>query len=125
MLNLGAFTMCCRIVCCYDTQHSISLLFGELARFNHILGFENVVQLLAAHKISFEHQVVDTLAGLESLLSERSGVLVADVGVQGGYQTNRVVDQAFANLLVGGDATHFSLRVFIALMSISTFSNIE
>ena len=71
---------------------------------HHVLGEQDLVQLLLAHEAVFEHQVVDALAGLQGLLGQHRRGLVTQVGIERRDESDAVVDHPAADFGVGRDA---------------------
>ena len=63
-----------------------------------------MVQLLFAEQIVLEHEVIDALAGFECLFGNLSGRLVSDHRIEGGDDTDRVLDRLEIMRPIDGDA---------------------
>lgn len=82
------------------------LLNHKLVAGEHVLRVESFVELLLRHDTLLEHDVIDGAVGLESFLCHLRRGLVADVGVQSGDNTNRILHHLVAALLVDSDAKY-------------------
>ena len=70
----------------------------------HGLGIEGFVQFFLGHEAVLENEVIDAAAGLKGFLCDLCGCLVADIGVKGGDDTDRVLHHLVAVVCVHGDA---------------------
>ena len=66
-------------------------LLDELMRNEHVGGVEGLVELLLSHEAFFEHDVLNRAIGLKGFLGHLRRGLVADIGVQGGNDTDGVL----------------------------------
>ena len=74
------------------------------ARVNHVLGIQNHVELFLGQQLALKHEIVDALSALQGFLCYFGAVGVADVGFQGRYYADAVLNLFLAVLLVGLDA---------------------
>ena len=72
--------------------------------YQHVLRVEGLVEFLLRHQPLLEHDIINTTVGLKCLLGHLGRGLVADVRIQGGNDTDRILNHLNAALLVYGDA---------------------
>ena len=82
---------------------SISLM-RHLVRRNHILGAQQLVELLLRQQTLLEHQVIHTAVLLQGTLCNLRAVLISKYRVQGSHDTYAAKNKFLAVTFVGSDA---------------------
>src|SRR5208283_1243254 len=83
---------------------------GLLARgkrrpwLGHCVGLQDRIEFFLRQQLLRQHQVVDALPGRQRLLGDLGGVGVADVGIERGDDSDRMLDRGAQPLAVGRDA---------------------
>ena len=80
------------------------VLLGDVVGLGHLLGDQQLVDLLLGAESLLHQHVLHRLSGLVGDLGSGRALLVADVGQQAGDNTDGVVQQLLALSLISSDA---------------------